>query len=255
MLQPTPLPAFADNYVWALRGADPGAVAVVDPGDAAPVLAHLTASGARLCAVLLTHHHADHVGGAAELAARWRVPVYGPQGCEPTDRPVGDGARVELPELGVAFEVLAVPGHTLDHLAFVGGGVLCCGDTLFSAGCGRLFEGDAATMTASLDRLAALPGPTRVLCGHEYTVANLRFATTVEPDQPAIAAYSLEAAAARAAGRPTLPSTIGRERQVNPFLRLDAPGVREAVARWSASAPAGRVAVFAGLRRWKDGFR
>lgn len=264
MLALHPVPAFQDNYLWVARGvvADgetPAAIAI-DPGDARPVAARLAALGARLVAVLVTHHHSDHVGGVAELAAGG-IPVYGPrlEARAVVTHPVAAGDRVEVPELGAAFEVLEVPGHTLGHLAFVertpGAETLFCGDTLFSAGCGRLFEGSPEQMAGSLERLAALPGSTRVCCAHEYTAANLRFAAAVEPGNPAIAAYAARVAALRAAGLPTLPSTVGLERTVNPFLRLEAPEVVESAARWSGGPLAGKVAVFAALRRWKDGFR
>jgi hydroxyacylglutathione hydrolase len=264
MLTLEPVPAFDDNYLWVARGADPALAIAVDPGDAAPVAAHLAAVGARLCAILVTHHHSDHIGGVAALA-RGGVPVYGPrhEAQAVVTHPVGAGDRVEIGPLGVAFEVLEVPGHTRGHLAFVerspGAETLFCGDTLFSAGCGRLFEGSPEQMAGSLERLAALPDSTRVCCAHEYTAANLRFAAAVEPGNPAIAAYAARVAALRAAGRPTLPSTLGLERTVNPFLRLTVPEVMDSAAReaarWSGEPPAGKVAVFATLRRWKDGFR
>lgn len=264
MLDLHPVPAFQDNYLWLARGRDPRLAIAVDPGDAAPIAAHLAATGARLCAILVTHHHADHVGGVAELAGG-RVPVYGPrtEAQAVVTHPVGAGDRISVPGVGAEFEVLEVPGHTLGHLAFVertpGAEVLFCGDTLFSAGCGRLFEGSPEQMTASLAQFEALPASTRVCCAHEYTQANLRFAAAVEPGNPAIAAHAAWVAAQRSTGRPSLPSTLGLERTVNPFLRLEVPEVvdsatREA-ARWSGVPPAGKVAVFAALRRWKDGFR
>jgi hydroxyacylglutathione hydrolase len=264
MLSLHPVPAFQDNYLWVARGAGPAgptlAAIAVDPGDAAPVAAHLAATGARLVAILVTHHHSDHIGGVAALGGG-RVPVYGPrqEAQQLVTHPVAAGDRVEVPELGLGFEVLEVPGHTLGHLAFVertaGAETLFCGDTLFSAGCGRLFEGSPEQMAGSLARLAALPDSTRVCCAHEYTQSNLRFAATVEPGNPAIAAYAARVAVLRAEGRPSLPSTLGLERTVNPFLRLGVPEVVESAARWSGEPLAGRVAVFAALRRWKDGFR
>lgn len=268
MLSLHPVPAFQDNYLWVARGVGPAgatpAAIAVDPGDAAPVAAHLAATGARLVAILVTHHHADHIGGVAALGGG-RVPVYGPQheAQAVVTHPVAAGDRVEVPELAAVFEVLEIPGHTLGHIAFVerspGAETLFCGDTLFSAGCGRLFEGSAEQMTASLARLAELPDSTRVCCGHEYTASNLRFAATVEPGNPAIGAYAARVAALRAAGRPSLPSTLGLERTVNPFLRLGVPEVMDSAAReaarWSETPLTGKVAVFAALRRWKDGFR
>jgi hydroxyacylglutathione hydrolase len=260
MLDLHPLPAFTDNYIWVLRNAVIGAerrVVVVDPGDAVPVEAYLARHGLVLAAILVTHHHADHVGGVAELAARHRVPVHGPtrEARALVTVPHADGARFAIPELGLELAVLEIPGHTLGHIAFVGGGALFCGDTLFAAGCGRLFEGSPEQMLSSLDRLAALPAATRVCCGHEYTLANLRFAALAEPDNAAREAYAAAAAAARAEGRPTLPSTIAQERAVNPFLRIDQAVIERRVREWSEEPTAGRVALFAALRHWKDGFR
>ena len=252
-MQPSPIAAFADNYIWTLD--DPaGDWLLVDPGDAAPVLA---AAGDRRppAAILLTHHHDDHVGGVSALLERWPgVPVYGPDdpriGC--TTRGVGDGDQVEAGPW--RLEVLAVPGHTRSHIAFHGHGLLFCGDTLFSLGCGRLFEGAPGEMLASLDRLAALPAPTLVCCGHEYTLANAAFARVADPDNAALRRRHEQAIAMRARGRPTLPTTLGDELDCNPFLRIDAPAVRAAVAARSPAAADDRVEAFAELRRWKDGF-
>ena len=247
------LPAFADNYIWTLAGAG-GEAVVVDPGDAAPVLAAADA-GLRPALLLLTHHHPDHIGGAARLLERWPdLPVFAP-----------DDARIHVPFTPVyegsfvdsgpwRFQAMAVPGHTTSHVAFVGHGHLFCGDTLFSLGCGRLFEGTPAQMLDSLDRLAALPGDTRVCCGHEYTLANAAFARVVDPDNPALRRHTEDATVMRQADRPTLPSTLAAERAANPFLRVDAPVVRQAVAARLGRVPTDRVETFAELRRWKDGF-
>lgn len=257
MLDLTPIPALQDNYIWLAVGADPTACVVVDPGAAAPVEAVLAARGLALEAILITHHHADHTAGAAALAARYGVPIHGPareaQGL--VTHAWRDGQGVSLPRLGLRFEVLDIPAHTAGHIAFVGGGAVFCGDTLFSAGCGRLFEGTAADLHTALGRLAALPPETRVCCGHEYTAANLAFAAAVLPGDPAITARAAEVAALRAQGQPSLPSTIGLERAVNPFLRVDEPALREALRGWSGTAPTGTVAALSELRRWKDGFR
>ncbi|HTY99954.1 MAG TPA: hydroxyacylglutathione hydrolase, partial [Rhodocyclaceae bacterium] len=221
-METVPLPAFEDNYIWTLRRG--GFAAVVDPGDAAPVLRHLAASGDRLCAILVTHHHADHTGGIAELLARQPVPVYGPARMAGA-LPLADGDRVELPELAVDFQVLHVPGHTRDHIAYYRRGMLFCGDTLFACGCGRLFEGTAAELSASLARFAALPGDTAVYCGHEYTLSGLRFARAIEADNPAVLARSRTAEDLRARDLPTLPTSIELELATNPFLRLAEPAV------------------------------
>lgn len=253
------LPARVDNYIWVLRN-DQGRALVVDPSEAAPVFEAANSEEFSPAAILLTHHHADHVAGAAPLLGRWpQTPVYGP-----------DDDRVDLdmerPADGAAFEVdnwsirvLHVPGHTRTHIAFFveSAGtdpVLFCGDTLFSLGCGRLFEGDAAQMETSLGRLAALPPGTRVCCGHEYTLANAAFAVVVEPDNAALRRRMKEARTMRNAQQPTLPSTVADELACNPFLRCDQPAVIDAAARRLGRPPADRVETFATLRAWKDGF-
>src|ERR1700689_4833573 len=250
--------AFADNYIWRIEApGQPGSVVAVDPGEAGPVEAELDLSGSRLAAILLTHHHSDHIGGVSRLLERGSVPVIGPDDARiPIQtRTARDGERCELPELGLGFDILGVPGHTLSHIAFWGHGALFCGDTLFSAGCGRMFEGTPRQMNASLNRLRELPPETQVFCGHEYTAANLRFALTVEPANGTALEYQESVNRIRAAGEPTLPSTLGLEIRVNPFLRCDKPTVRTA-----AEAHAGKILeepsdVFGALRAWKDQFR
>ncbi|MFN3297305.1 hydroxyacylglutathione hydrolase [Caldimonas sp.] len=251
------LPAFADNYIWMLH--DGREALVVDPGEATPVIEALQTHGLRLSGILVTHHHGDHVGGIDALRSVLHGPVYGParEAIPPPYTPLSDGDRVHWN--GLDFEVIDVPGHTAGHIAYwsprVGDSpLLFCGDTLFSAGCGRLFEGTPAQMSASLARLAALPGTTRVCCAHEYTLGNLRFAQAVEPGNAALAEHLRHCEALRGRGHPTLPSTIARERAINPFLRCREPEVVAAARRRHAAAD-DAVAVLAALREWKNEFR
>ena len=256
------LPAFTDNYIWMFH--DGHAAVVIDPGESAPVIAALDERQLVLAAILVTHHHADHVGGIDALRSRLngsaRGSVYGPrreripQPC----LPLSDGDSVEV--LGLRFEVIDVPGHTSGHIAYFNAGrgdqapILFCGDTLFSGGCGRLFEGTPAQMHRSLSRLASLPGNTRVCCAHEYTLSNLAFAQSVEPANAELADYADWCRSQRAAGRPTLPSSIARERLINPFLRCDEPAVAHS-AREHGGDSDEPVAVLAALRQWKNDFR
>lgn len=254
-LQIRALPALRDNYIWALRRGN--TIAVVDPGEARPVLEFLQRENLQLCAILNTHHHSDHVNGNSGLLAHFSVPVFGPrdEDIATVSIPLGDGDRIEIAELGLEFEVLAIPGHTAGHIAYYGANRLFCGDTLFACGCGRLFEGTPAQMSASLARLSTLPPSTRVYCGHEYTLANLQFAHAVEPLSPALERREREIRERIAAGRPSLPSTIAEERATNPFLRCDEPAIvaaAEAHARRKLGDP---VEVFAVLREWKDNFK
>jgi hydroxyacylglutathione hydrolase len=254
-----PIPAFADNYVWLLR--EGRAAVVVDPGDAAPVQAYLDREGLDLAAIVATHHHGDHVGGIEALVARRHVPVYGParETIPARTRALREGDGVVLDALGLELCVLDVPGHTAGHIAYTGrvadAPVLFCGDTLFAAGCGRIFEGTPATMWTSLQKLAALDPATRVFCAHEYTLANLRFAAAVEPANAALAQRQARDAAQRDRGQPTVPSTIADELATNPFLRAGAPAVRAAAEAHAGRLLDGDVAVFAALRAWKNGFR
>ena len=245
------VPALSDNYVWLLADAS-GAAIVVDPGEAAPVRAALDREGLYLAAVLLTHHHPDHIGGTRELVAGQDIPVYAPHDeriAVATTR-VAEGERVSLAEPELDFDVIEIPGHTRSHVAYYGHGVVFCGDTLFSVGCGRMFEGTPVQMLASLDRLAALPGDTLVCCGHEYTLANCAFAQTVEPDNVALAMRTAQARALRERGSPTLPVSLAEELACNPFLRVDSDAIVAALPQAS-----GRVERFAELRRRKDTFR
>lgn len=271
MLALTPLPAFADNYLWLLD--DGHDALMVDPGDAAVVRAALQQRRLRLTTIMVTHHHADHTGGVAELAQATGAQVWAP--AAEANPGVSEGPGLHWVQggdhchaLGLQWRVLAVPGHTAGHVAYWSRGAvpdthgwLFCGDTLFSAGCGRLFEGTAAQMWASLQTLAALPGDTALCCAHEYTLANLRFALAVEPHNTALQAHWVQAQALRAAGQPTLPSHVALERAINPFLRCAEPAVAEAAQRWAESqgepVPDAHdpVAVFATLREWKNRHR
>ena len=254
MLEIVPLPAFQDNYIWTLR--DGPHAAVVDPGEARPVKEYLAREGLTLVAILATHHHPDHVGGIAELVAAAKVPVFGPKG-EPIPaltHPVGQDDGVEIPEIAAKFSVLDIPGHTRAHVAYYGLGSLFCGDTLFACGCGRVFEGTAAQMLSSLQKLAALPDETRVYCGHEYTLANIRFARAVDPGNAVLAAREERAQRLRDAGKPTLPSTLGEERATNPFLRCAEPAVVESANKYLGGRMSDPVSVFAAIREWKNRF-
>ncbi|MHB8535492.1 MAG: hydroxyacylglutathione hydrolase [Sulfuricaulis sp.] len=249
--------AFQDNYIWLIRGRSPDRVAIIDPGDAEPVLEALETQRLQPAAILCTHHHGDHVGGVEDILKHYSVPVYGParERIPAITHRLNEGDHVKIPGLGLGFEVLDVPGHTAGHIAYYGTGMLFCGDTLFSAGCGRLFEGTAEQMHASLSKFSALPESTAMYCGHEYTEANLRFALAVEPGNLHAQTYRDQARDLRAKNLPTLPSRIGLERQVNPFLRVHTPDVRHSAEKHIGGRLDTEVEVFAAIRRWKDGFR
>ena len=263
-MQLTPLPAFNDNYLWLWH--DSTRAVVVDPGDGEVVMQALARSQLHLDAILVTHHHADHTGGVNLLRQATQALVYGPAGENIPGPCVALSGGDHFDWQGQRIEVMDVPGHTAGHIAYfvpdpdtppeIGGGhapVLFCGDTLFSGGCGRLFEGTAAQMLNSLDRLAALPGATRVCCAHEYTLSNLRFALAVEPANADLLAYHDYCLQLRAQNQPTLPSTLTQELAINPFLRSRQASVVQAVQQRSPSA-SDEVAVFAQLREWKNQF-
>lgn len=250
----TPISAFHDNYIWLLERGNHAVV--VDPGDAEPVLRILTQGPRNLEAILLTHHHPDHVGGVADLVSAYKPQVFGPASSpfSQIDVRLREGDRIQA--LGEEFSVFEVPGHTLDHIAFwcLRLDALFCGDTLFTCGCGRLFEGTAAQMFNSLKKLAQLPDTTRVYCAHEYTGANIRFALAVEPANQDLVQRSAACASARSRGEPTVPSTLQLEKATNPFLRCAQATVREALVRHRPGTAGDGAALFAALRAWKDVF-
>ncbi|MCC6206887.1 MAG: hydroxyacylglutathione hydrolase [Gammaproteobacteria bacterium] len=258
MIQVIPVPALRDNYIWMIRldgtGAEAPAV-IVDPGEAAPALSALAAHKLRPIAILITHHHPDHTSGIPTLLRHFPVPVYGPAelrlGPSCPTVPVREGD--ELSPGGLRLRVLEIPGHTLDHLAYYhDGGLLFCGDTLFTGGCGRLFEGSARQLLTSLHRLASLPDETRIHCGHEYTLANLSFAARMEPDNHRLAARIEETRRLRNRNLATASATLAEEKATNPFLRCHVPAIRQAAERFCDQTLSTELDVFATIRYWKD---
>ncbi|AFL73556.1 hydroxyacylglutathione hydrolase [Thiocystis violascens] len=254
MLQVRPIHAFSDNYIWLLTEGS-GSAVVVDPGDADPVLETLAAEHLTLTSVLVTHHHQDHIGGLDELLAAFpEARIYGPDDRRIhalTDR-VGEGDACQPAGLNAGFRVMDVPGHTATHIAYLGAGRLFCGDTLFAAGCGRVFDGTFEQLAHSLERIAALPGDTLCYCAHEYTLANLGFARWVEPDSAALANRLRVDHQRRKTGQPTVPSRLDLELATNPFLRTGEPGVIAVAEAFAGRALDSRAEVFTALRRWKD---
>jgi hydroxyacylglutathione hydrolase len=257
MLDILPIPAFTDNYIWLLH--DGRHAAVVDPGEAGPVLTFLDQNALSLSAILCTHHHGDHVGGVAGLCEVYNVPVYGPreENILGVTHPLSEGDTVTLPEPGLKLDVIDIRGHTRGHIAYLlpgsPGGVFC-GDTLFGCGCGRLFEGTIGELYNALQRLAQLPDDTLVYCGHEYTEANIRFALACEPGNARLRQRQADTRALRAAGLPSLPSTIALEKATNPFLRCGETGVIHAAQQSGGIAETSKLAVFSALRNWKNHF-
>ena len=261
MLQVFPIKAFQDNYFWIFHHQGQHDAVVVDPGAAAPVLAWLSQHEMSLAAIVITHHHQDHTGGIDELLTRFPVPVYGPDSVKipAITHPLREGDSLQV--LGARFQVMEVPGHTLDHIAyFLPAGadseqpLLFCGDTLFAAGCGRIFEGTPAMMYGSLQKLASLPPETAVYCTHEYTLANLAFARAVTPDDSGVADREKHEKEKRRADRPTVPTSIGRELATNPFLRCREPALQNSVQTHVGGRLKEPVEIFAAIRQWKDSF-
>lgn len=254
----TAIPIFNDNYIWVILNTQLQEALVVDPGDAAPLLAYLKANQLRLAGIVITHHHPDHIGGVDEVQAAQPkpVPVYGPK----TDRipqvnqPLAHDDTLKIESFGLELRVLFTPGHTRDHLCYYEPNKqwLFCGDTLFSAGCGRLFEGTAQQMYESLATFAPLPDKTKVYCTHEYTLNNLAFAALADPNNETLQMHKDHVAALRAQEKSSLPSTLGLERQINPFLRADSPELAENLAKIRGISPKPGIETFAALRAWKD---
>lgn len=247
-----PVRAFRDNYIWLLvQGRH---AAVVDPGDAAPVLAHLRQHHLSICGILITHHHSDHIGGVEALLGHQNVPVYAPhnESFSFPHQAVGEGDKILFPELETTLDVLDVPGHTALHVAYYGGNSLFCGDTLFGCGCGRIFDGSCEQLFRSLKRLAALPEKTKIYCAHEYTLANLCFARMIDPENPALMAREHTDSALIAQGLPTLPSTLALEKATNPFLRCNTQAIQRAALQINPHAADSEETTFCAIRELKN---
>jgi hydroxyacylglutathione hydrolase len=254
MIEISPIPAFSDNYIWIIENPENRHIAIVDPGDAQPVLTAIEKHGWIPTAILITHHHADHVGGIREITRHYDIPVYGPsrENIVTITDPLEEDDEVELGSIGAHFRVLFVPGHTRGHIAYYGHNALFCGDTLFTAGCGRLFEGTPEQMHQSLEKLSALPEKTRVYCAHEYTLDNLGFAIVVEPDNPDLLKRIEDTKLLRSQNLPSVPSTIELELKTNPFLRCKQANVIAAAENFSSKSLQSGSEIFAVVRYWKD---
>lgn len=253
-IQVLPISAFKDNYIWLILNADTRLGCIVDPGDAKPVLTTLKELNIKLESILITHHHQDHVGGVKELLSHYNVPVYGPMHeADCVTKRLHDNEQFNLANIG-GFKVIEIPGHTLGHIAYYGDRMLFCGDTLFTAGCGRLFEGTAEQMYQSLNKLAALPEDTNIYCGHEYTLANLKFAQAVEPNNNDIAERIIRVAELRHENLPTVPALLKAEKLTNPFLRCEVSDVIAMAEKHAGKNLLTPVEVFACLRDWKNNF-
>lgn len=253
MISIYPIPAFSDNYIWCIHnGTD---AAVVDPGDALPVIEYLNNHQLNLKTILITHHHADHIGGLKQLVTE-DTAVYGPVSNRIPfiTQPLEDGAKISLPFFDMEFEVMHVPGHTREHIAYFGEGKLFCGDTLFSVGCGRLFEGTPDQMHGVFQRYRALPAETKIYCTHEYTMANLAFAEALTPTNPQLQEYKQWVVSQRNKGEPTLPSNIALEIKVNPYMRTDEAEMINAIKEQTGQKPMNDIEAFAAIRRLKDNY-
>jgi hydroxyacylglutathione hydrolase len=256
MIKVIAVPAFSDNYIWLIYNPHSSSVVIVDPGDATPVISHLENLGLRPEAILITHHHDDHIGGINQLTAKYDISVYGPKAerIAGITIPLNDGDKIKLDGLKAKFKILSVPGHTLGHIAYYGHNMLFIGDTLFMSGCGRLFEGTPKQMYHSLKKISNLPDHTEIYCAHEYTLANLRFARAVEPDNIMITNRLELCTQLRKKNLPTVPGTVGEEKNTNPFLRVHIPEIITAAEKFAGHDLHGDVEVFANIRSWKDNF-
>ena len=254
MLKITALPALKDNYIWLIRNSGDRHVIIVDPGEAGPVQKELDAANLQPVAILNTHHHYDHVDGISELVASYGIPVYGPENesIPELTHPVGENNHIFLETVGANFQVLEIPGHTAGHIGYYGHGLLFCGDTLFTAGCGKIFDGTAQQLFHSLEKIMALPDETLIYCAHEYTEENLLFARMVEPENSTIIQRLKKTRRIRSSGAPTIPSTLAEEKLTNPFLRCDCKEVIAATEQFAAHALNTPEQVFIALRRWRD---
>lgn len=256
MINVIPVSAFQDNYIWIIKNSESNDVAIVDPGDAAPIIDYLTTSKLNPVAILITHHHRDHVGGIEQLTSKYTIPVYGPasENISGVTHSLNEGDTLILDKLNVKFDILEVPGHTLGHIAYYGHKKLFIGDTLFMSGCGRLFEGTPKQMYQSLNKITSLPEDTEIFCAHEYTLANLCFARAVEPDNNDIVARVEHCTQLRKNNLPTVPGTLGEEKKTNPFLRVNIPEVINAAENYAGHTLSNKVDIFASIRKWKDNF-
>jgi hydroxyacylglutathione hydrolase len=254
MLRVSYVPAFDDNYIWLIHKENDPHIVIVDPGDAGPVLDAIASSSYIPVAILVTHHHGDHTGGIRRLTQDYPMPVYGPgnEAISSISHPVKEGDRVHIESLDCTFDVLEVPGHTRGHIAYHSEKSLFCGDTLFTAGCGRLFEGTPQQMYQSLQKIAAMPDDTLVYCAHEYTLDNLKFAMVVEPDSPVLKQRVQDTLKARKQGKATVPAPLSLEKATNPFLRCHLPNVIQAAERFALKRLHSGAETFTIVRHWKD---
>lgn len=254
MLNVTGVPAFADNYIWLVQEKGNPHTIIVDPGESEPVLRHIKHHGLEPIAIFVTHHHGDHTAGIREILQHFDLPVYGPsnEGIATITHPVHEGDKINLAASRLSFSVLEVPGHTRGHIAYVGHGCVFCGDTLFTGGCGLLFEGTPALMFSSLSKIATLPPATQVYCAHEYTQSNLEFARVVEPENADLIKRQTQVRQKRAVNQATVPSTLAEELRTNPFLRCRESSVIQAAEGFAGKPLKTGAEVFAVVRHWKN---